>query len=258
MDRALYVAMSGAKQNMLAQRGHANNLANANTTGFKADLHQARSMPVFGEHFPSRAYAMTERPASDFTPGSPIETGRELDVAVQGEGWIAVQAPDGAEAYTRAGDLQIDANGVLRNGAGLPIIGNGGPIVLPPAAKVEMGADGTISVLEIGQPPETIAEVDRIKLVNPPLDQLEKGVDGLMRLKPADPAAGAVGAAGPAVAPPDGNVRMVGGYLESSNVNPVEEMTQILALSRQFEMQVKLMRSADENTEAAARLLQNS
>ncbi len=255
MDRALYVAMSGARQNMLAQRGHANNLANVNTKGFKADLHQARSMPVFGEHFPTRAYAMTERPATDFAPGSSIQTGRELDIAVQGEGWIAVQAADGSEAYTREGELQVDVDGVLRNGAGLPVIGNGGPIVLPPAQSMTIGVDGVISIVAVGQNPDEIAEVDRIKLVNPESLRMEKGSDGLLRIKAEGdlPA----GAAAP-VAQADGAVRLAAGYLESSNVNAVEEMTQILALSRQFEMQIKLMTTADQNTESAARLLHNS
>jgi flagellar basal-body rod protein FlgF len=255
MDKALYIAMSGAKQNMLAQRGHANNLANVNTTGFKADLHQARSMPVFGEHFPTRAYAMTERPASDFSSGSAIQTGRDLDVAVQGDGWIAVQSADGSEAYTREGDLQVDVDGVLRTGSGLPVIGNGGPVVLPPADTMTIGVDGVISIVGVGQNPDEIAEVDRIKLVNPEGAELEKGVDGLMRLKPDGNLP--EGAAAP-VAAPDGAVRLASGYLESSNVNAVEEMTQILALSRQFEMQIKLMTTADQNTESAARLLQNS
>lgn len=256
MDKALYVAMSGAKQNMLAQRGHANNLANVNTTGFKADLLQARSMPVFGEFYPSRAYAMTERPATDFDQGALIETGRDLDVAVRGAGWIAVQAADGSEAYTREGELQVDVNGILRTGSGLPVLGNGGPVAIPQSDKITIGADGTISVIAVGQNPDEIAAIDRIKLVNPAPDQLEKGEDGLIRLMPPQQEGQAAQQA--PVAPPDGTVRVESGYLEASNVNAVTEMTEILALSRQFELQVKVMRSADENTEAAARLLQIS
>ncbi|MBK8972254.1 MAG: flagellar basal body rod protein FlgF [Hahellaceae bacterium] len=251
MDKALYIAMSGAKQNMLAQRGHANNLANVNTTGFKADFNQARSMPVFGEHYPTRAYAMTERPATDMAPGSAIQTGRDLDVAVQGDGWIAVQAADGSEAYTREGELQVDVNGVLRTGAGLPVKGNGGPLVIPPADSMTIGVDGVISIVGVGQQPDEIAEIDRIKLVNPDPKQMEKGEDGLMRMK-KNPQGQTP------TAPADGTVRVASGYLESSNVNAVDEMTQIMALSRQFEMQIKLMTTADQNTESAARLLQNS
>lgn len=255
MERALYIAMSGARQNMLAQQGHSNNLANVNTTGFKADLQQARSMPVFGEHHASRAYAMTERPATDFSSGSAIQTGRSLDVAIQGEGWFAVQSDTGEEAYTRAGEFQVDVNGTLRNGAGLPVLGEGGPIVLPPAQSITIGNDGTLSIVPLGEGPEALAVVDRLKLVNPDAESLEKGQDGLMRLKAQD--ADAPEGQG-AVAAPDGSVQVVTGYLESSNVNAVEEMTQILALSRQFEMQIKMMRSADQTLESAARLLQLS
>ena len=247
MDKALYISMSGAKQSMLAQQAHSNNLANVNTTGFKNDFAQARSMPVYGEHHPTRAYAMTERPGTNFQQGPLNETGRELDVAIKGEGWIAVQAPDGSEAYTRAGDLQTDSNGILRTGSGLAVLGNGGPIAIPPSAKMEVGADGTISVIPLGQPADAIAEIDRIKLVNPGNDQIEKGLDGLVRVKEGNP---------PAVV--DGNVRLEPGFLEGSNVNAVESLTEILSLARQYELHVKVMSTADQNSEAAARLLQIS
>lgn len=247
MDKALYISMSGAKQNMLSQQAHANNLANANTTGFKADFAQARSMPVFGDYYPTRAYAMSERPASDFEQGSLIETGRELDIALKGDGWITVQSPDGGEAYSRDGGLNVDANGVLRTTSGLAIMGNGGPIVIPPADKIEIGVDGTISIVPAGQGGETLAEIDRILLVNPDPDSLEKGVDGLIHLKAdAEPPAA------------DGAIRVESGFLESSNVNLVESLTEIMSLSRQYELQVKVMRTADQNSESAARLLQIS
>lgn len=124
-------------------------------------------MPVFGDSFPARAFAMSERPATDFTAGAMVETGRELDVAVTGDGFIAVQAPDGSEAYVRTGSLNIDALGVLRAGNGMPVMGNGGPIAIPPEQKVEIGEDGTISIRAMGEDPRVMAEVDRIKLVNP-------------------------------------------------------------------------------------------
>ena len=151
MDKSLYISMTGASQNAMAQRAHANNLANLTTTGFRRDFEQARSMPVFGDGYATRAYAMTERPGTDMSAGVMQETGRELDVAVQGEGWIAVQAADGTEAYTRAGSLNIDAFGVLRTSSGLPVLGNGGPIAIPPAQKVEIGSDGTISIRALGE-----------------------------------------------------------------------------------------------------------
>ncbi len=225
MDNMLYVSMSGARENMLAQAAHANNLANVSTTGFYRDFEQARSMPVFGQGLPSRVYAMTERPSTDFATGALIETGRSLDVAIQGDGFIAVQAADGSEAYTRAGDFQVDINGMLRTGTGLPVLGDGGPIAIPPAQTVDIGFDGTISIVGIGQGPENIAQVERIKLIKPDITDVEKGKDGLFRLKEGLP---------PAL--PDATVRLATGYLETSNVNAVEEMTEILTLSRQFEM----------------------
>ncbi len=247
MDKMLYVSMSGASQNTLALRAHANNLANVSTTGFKRDYEQARSMQVFGEHFPARVYAMSERPGTDLSAGTLQETGRDMDVAVDGQGWIAVQSADGSEAYVRTASLQIDALGQLRTGNGLPVLGNGGPIAIPPEQKVEIGADGTISIRALGEAPNVMAEVDRIKLVNPDPKSMEKGTDGLLRVK------GQAGAQ-----PVAGEVRMVSGVLEASNVNAVEEMTSILSLSRQFELHVKMMRTAEDDAAAMARVLQSS
>ncbi|MFD2643324.1 flagellar basal body rod protein FlgF [Pseudomonas japonica] len=246
MDKMLYVAMTGASQNALAQKAHANNLANISTSGFQRDLEQARSMPVFGDSFPARAYAMTERPATDFTPGALQETGRDLDIAVGGDGFIAVQAPDGSEAYVRTASLNIDAVGVLRAGNGMPVMGNGGPIAVPPEQKVEVGQDGTISIRAMGEGPRVMAEVDRIKLVNPDLKNMTKGLDGLIHTKSGQPADA------------DANVQVVSGFLEASNVNAVEEMTSVLALARQFELHVKMMNTAKEGDEAMARVLQIS
>lgn len=244
MDKMLYVAMTGASQNALAQKAHANNLANISTSGFQRDLEQARSMPVFGDSFPARAYAMTERPATDFTPGSLMETGRDLDVAIGGDGFIAVQAPDGSEAYVRTASMNIDALGVLRAGNGMPVMGNGGPIAVPPEQKIEVGEDGTLSIRAMGEGPRVMAEVDRIKMVNPDLKTMTKGPDGLIHTTTGQPA------------PADANVKLVSGFLENSNVNAVEEMTSVLALSRQFELHVKMMTTAKEGDEAMARVLQ--
>ena len=246
MDKSLYLAMSGAKQTMLAQSVHANNLANATTTGFKSDLAQARAMPVFGDHHPSRVYALTENPATQFMPGSMQNTGRSLDIAVKGEGWIAVQKKDGSEGYSRDGALSITPSGALVNGAGIPVLGNGGPINIPPAEKVEIGIDGTISIIGLGEGPNTIAEVDRIKLVNPDENNLEKGPDGLMRTRDnSDPS-------------PDAAVRIEPGFLEGSNVNAVESMTEILSLARKFEIQLKVMQAAESADRSSAQLLRIS
>ncbi len=249
MDRSLYISMSGAKQNMYAQQANANNLANVDTGGFKKDFASARSMPVFGEHHPSRAYAMSERPGTDFSEGPMNQTDRDLDVAVQGSGWIAVEPEPDDEAFTRTGDLMTDVNGILRTGDGLPVLGNGGPIALPPADKVEIGADGTVSVVPEGGPADQLIDVDRIKMVNPPEDEIEKTDDGLVRRKPDFELDGEE--------PADADVRLASGFLEGSNVNAVETLVQNLELSRQYEMQVKAMQTADENSQSMAQLLQD-
>ncbi|WP_415889280.1 flagellar basal body rod protein FlgF [Neptuniibacter sp. SY11_33] len=247
MDKVLYLAMSGARENMLAQQAHANNLANANTTGFKSDLAQARAMQVFGEGHASRVYAQTERPATDVTSGTLIETGRKLDVAVAGDGWISVIRPDGTEGYTRAGSLQINAANQLVTGSGLPVMGNGGiPIVLPPFENLEVATNGTITIQPLGENTAELLVADQIKLVNPDPQTMFKGPDGLMTTGNA------------AEILPDANVRIRSGFLEASNVNAVSELTGIISSSRQFEMQIKMMKTAEENSETAASILKIS
>ena len=243
MDRMLYVAMSGDKETMLAQASNSNNLANANAPGFLADLQQFRSMPVFGDGYPTRAYGLSERPGTDFTHGDQVHTGRDLDVAIAGEGWFAVQARDGSEAYTRRGDLTVDVNGLLTTGNGLPVLGNGGPIALPPAEKLEIGPDGTISILPLGQNATEMAVIDRIKMVNPASDQLVKGKDGLVRLKSGE------------AAEEDGALRLNSGVFEGSNVNIVNAMVEMIELSRRYEMQVKMMQTAKTMEEASTRIM---
>lgn len=243
MDRMLYVAMSGAKQTMLAQEANSNNLANATTNGFRADLAAFRSQPVFGPGEPTRVYAMAERPGVDLTEGTINATGRDMDVAIKGDGWIAVQAPDGSEAYTRAGNLNLGQGGLLVTGGGIPVMGNGGPIALPDAEKVDIGNDGTISIRGIGQAASTLTTLDRIKLVNPDASQLVKGADGLMHLKDGSQA------------PADASVNLVSGALESSNVNAVESMVSMIALARQYEAQVKMMSAAKDADDQSTQLL---
>ncbi|WP_027981701.1 flagellar basal body rod protein FlgF [gamma proteobacterium L18] len=246
MDKMLYVATSGANQNSLAMKAHANNLANVSTNGFQRDLEQARSMPVFGDVYASRAYAMTENPGTDFTPGAMVATGRDLDVAADGDSYIAVQSPDGSEGYVRMASMNVDALGVLRDGNGLPVMGNGGPIAVPPEQQIEVGSDGTISVRSMGQGPEVMAQVDRIKLVKPDPRNLVKGTDGLLHTKDGQPAAA------------DATSSVTSGFLQASNVNAVEEMTSVLALSKQFELHIKMMTTAKEDDESMARVLQNT
>lgn len=245
MDQSIFLAMSGAQQTLLAQALNAHNLANVSTVGFRADLSQFRSMPLFGETFNSRVFAEVEAPGVNLAPGALETTGRELDIAVNGAGWIAVQAPDGSEAYTRAGDLQIaSVGGVLETGAGHPVLGDGGPVVLPPFQKLEVGADGTISIIPLGQQASNLVQLDRIKLVSLPLDGLEKGPDGLIRQGTGE------------TAEADASVSLISGALEGSNVNMVDGLVEMIGLARRFEMQVKMMQTVDENESRAAALLQ--
>ena len=246
MDKLLYVAMTGAKQTRLAQAISTHNLANANTTGFHADLQNSRSVAVSGPGHQSRVYSVTEGAGVDMSNGPILATGRELDVAVNGEGWIAIQSPDGSEAYTRAGDLRVNSSGLLTTGAGYSVMGNGSPIAVPPFEKLEIASDGTISIRPLGQGASTLAIVDRIKLVNPPASELKKSDDGLIRHTGEKP---------PAV---DASVRLQSGALESSNVNTVEAMVKMIELARQFETQIKVMQTAEENDRASAQLMRMS
>ena len=247
MDKVLYVAMTGARENMFAQQVHANNLANVNTTGFKADLEQARAMRVMGDGLPSRVYSMGERPATNTESGTLMQTGRELDIAVNGSDWIAVQSADGTERYTRSGELSINTAGQLVTGAGLPIMGNGGaPVVIPPAETVTIANDGSVTIRPLGSPANELVLIDQIKLVTPEPGNLFKGDDGLMRTDNLVPL------------PASQSAQLRSGYLESSNVNAIAELTSMISLSRQFEMQVKIMSAADENAQVATKVLQMS
>ncbi|MEO9655835.1 flagellar basal-body rod protein FlgF [Marinomonas sp.] len=246
MDKALYLAMSGGVQTMNAQTIHANNLANVSTTGFRADFEQARSMQVYGESMPSRVYAMTENPATRYTTGDMIQTDRNLDIAVAGEGFITVYDELGQEAYTRAGDLQINAAGQLVTGTGLPVAGVEGPIFLPPLDRITITPDGSISIVPQGGAANEVAVLNQIKLVNPDPQNIRKKDDGLIHAKDGQPFEA------------DLNVSVASGFLEGSNVNAVEEMTHIMNLARRFEMNVKMMDSIRENANSSARILQRS
>ena len=243
MDKVLYTAMSGAKQTVLAQAANNNNLANVSTPGFRADYAQFRSMPVYGPGLPTRVFAMTERSGTDLSVGSINATGDTMDIAINGDGWIAVQAADGSEAYTRAGNLHLTNEGMLLTGGGHPVIGEGGAITMPPVNRLEIGEDGTLSVMPLGEDANELNVVDRIKLVNPPKGQLYKGIDGLMHVKDGEEVAA------------DANIKIVSGMLESSNVNIATSLVNMIDLSRQFETQVKVMKEAEQNADAARELL---
>ena len=243
MDRVLFVVANGGKQLMHAQTLNAHNLANANTVGFQQDLANSRSQLISGSGLDSRAFATTEDAGVTFDKGQMQSTGRPLDVAVNGDGWIAVQSPDGSEAYTRAGNLKININGQLVTGANHPVLGDSGPIVVPEHEKVEIGIDGTVSVRPIGQQPNTLAEVGRIKIVSPEHENIVKGGDGLLRTKDGS------------AAEPATDVTLVSGVLESSNVNTIEAMVNMISLARQFEVQVKIMQTAEQMDEHTTKIM---
>lgn len=237
MSELFLTVMHGARQVMKAQAVNANNLANASTDGFQAELAHVQAV--------GRDYELVG--AVDFTPGIIRATGRTLDVSVNGPGWLAVQTQEGLEGYSRRGDLKVDSFGLMTNGSGQPVIGNSGPIALPPFTSIDIAADGTISIQPVGQGPNAMAVIDRIKLVNPDPQTMLRGGDGIMRLQKID--------GEDQVAPPDASVQLQTSSLESSNVNAVAEMLKMIDLSRQFEAQIKLVQSADENSASLASLI---
>jgi flagellar basal-body rod protein FlgF len=243
MDKMLYVAMSGAKETLRAQAANSHNLANASTNGFRADLSAFQSRAVTGSGFASRVYATNSTTGWDQTVGAQISTGRDLDVSINGDGFIAVQGHDGREAYTRAGDLMIDANGQLMTKTGLPVMGDGGPLSVPPNNTLAIAPDGTVSIVPQGQGPQTTASVGRIKLVNPGNANLDRGEDGLFRMRDGSDA------------PAEATVRLTSGALETSNVNAAQSMVNMIELARNFDLQVKVMKSAEDNGAASAQLL---
>ncbi|SQD80476.1 flagellar basal-body rod protein FlgF [Moritella yayanosii] len=247
MDNMLYISMSGAKENMNALAIHANNLANVNTHGFKADFEQARSMQAFGEGLPTRVFAITESPGQDFTGGALQQTGNALDVALQGDGWLSVLDDKNKEGYTRSGSLHMSATGELLTSSGRSVLGVNGPIVIPvPVEQIKIHADGRIEIRPQGAPANALEEVDQLKLVNPDVRNLVKGYDGLFRQADGTPAI------------VDPNVQVIGGALETSNVSAIGELTGMINLQRQFEMQIKMMKTAEENDKASDSLLQIS
>jgi flagellar basal-body rod protein FlgF len=243
MDRVIYVAMTGAREVTRQLAAVTNNLANVSTQGFRQQLNVFRALPVVGEGAKTRAFVLETTPRTDFTQGVLQQTGRPLDVALRGSGFIAVQGADGKEAYTRMGHLQISQNGSLQTTNGLNVLGDGGPITIPPDQDILVGKDGTISTVPIGPTRTDIAIVGRIKLTNPAEADLLRGEDGLFRPSNGQPA------------PADANVTLVSGALEGSNVNPTEALVNMVSLSRQFEMDMRALRAAQDNDTSATKVL---
>lgn len=245
IDKSLYIAMTGASASLKAQAGVAQNLANADTTGFQATLTATAAVPVTGNGLASRVAAAPRMAGISAAPGQIRQTGNELDVALHQDRWLAVQAPDGSTAYTRAGDLKLTANGLLTTQGGLPVLDTGGaPLSIPPYQTLTIAGDGTLSIVPQGQPASTITEAGRLQVVTARTADLVRGEDGLMRPQP--------GADAP---PPAAGAVLTPGAVEGSNVEATTMLVSMIQLARQFEMQVRVLQSGDENARSSNSLL---
>src|SRR5438552_3177558 len=238
MDRMIYLSMSGAKATMQRQDTLANNLANVSTVGFRAELQAFRAVPVEGSGASTRVYALESTPGYDASAGSVTATGRNLDVAMKGNSWLAVQGLDGTEAYTRAGSLDVSSDGTLTTRNGITVLGDGGPIQVPPNTEVSIASDGTVSAKAANG---KSTSVGKLKLVTPEV-ALQRGTDGLFRAADGD-------------LPADAKARVQDGALEGSNVSAVETMVAMITAARQFESQMKMLQTAEGDEKAAAQLL---
>jgi flagellar basal-body rod protein FlgF len=238
--------MTGAKQIMQAQAVNNHNIANISTIGFRADSVAFDSQPIYGPGFATRVNAVAGDAGTDFSSGTMENTGRELDVAVNGKGFIAVKGTDGKEAYTRAGDLRVSPTGAVTTASGLAVLTESGPLIIPPSTTVAIGGDGTVSVVPQGSAPFAVTQVDRIKLVNPATSDLQKGDDGLLRLKTGGKAK------------TDDSVSVTSGMLESSNVNAAQSLINMIELQRLYEFQIKSINSTDTDEQSAERMMLTS
>jgi flagellar basal-body rod protein FlgF len=246
MDRLIYVAMNGASHVANQQALVAHNLANSQTNGFRAEQNAFRALPVVGPGAKTRVFSVDSTTGWNFQPGFIQNTGRDLDVAVNGKGWIAVQGVDGKEAYTRDGNFQLSPGGLLQTRSGLNVLGESGPITVPPNNSVAIAPDGTVSAIPQEGVPNNVAVVGRVKLVNPPEVNLQKSLDGLFRTSDGRPMAA------------DVTVQLATGALEGSNVSVVEALTSMISLSRQFDMQIKMLQTAENNSRQASQIINMS
>lgn len=242
MDRLIYVSMTGARHALEAQATVAHNLANATSSGFRAQMNALRAVQLFGEGMPTRAYVVDSTVGTDFRPGTVQQTGRPLDVAVMGQGFLAVQAPDGSEGYTRAGGMNVGPGGVLMNSQGYTVMGDGGPIAVPPDVNVTIAKDGTVSAVPANGR-GAVNVLGRLKLVNPPEASLTRSEDGLFRLKDRG------------TAPAEDGVTVASSAIEGSNVNAVEQLVAMISHARAFEAHMKMLSNADQNDRQANQLL---
>jgi len=241
MDRMIYTAMTGANAAQHRQQLLSNNLANASTPGFRAELATFRAVPVRGDGTTSRVFALEATAGHSDAPGPVTNTGRNLDVAVRGGSYLSVQGLDGTEAYTRAGALEVNPEGTLVSAQGLPVLSDGGPLTVPAGAQVDIGEDGTVTARVPGQPGQALG---RLKLVTPDDEnRLRRGEDGLFRPVQGD------------TLNADATARVQSGALEGSNVNPIEAMVGMIAVARQFEVQMRMLQNGEKNDQTAAQLL---
>ncbi len=243
MDRLIYTAMTGAKHILEQQATTSHNLANATTTGFRAQLDSFRAVPVISEGLPTRAFVVDATVGTNFESGTIHHTGNGLDVAIHGKGWFTLQLEDGSEAYTRSGNFKLTQNGEMQSQSGINILGDGGPISVPPDIVVSIAKDGTVSGVSTNTTPSIVTVLGRLKLVNPPEETLVRGNDGLFRTKDGNPVEA------------DELVTVVGGAVEGSNVNVAEAMVNMITLARHFEMHMNLLKNAESNASMASQLL---
>lgn len=243
MDRMIYTAMTGAKHILEQQATTSHNLANATSTGFKAQIDSFQAVPVIGDSISTRAFVVDSTIGTDFNPGPIQSTNRDLDVAIQGKGWLAVQREDGSEGYTRNGSLKVSENGILQTATGLTVLGDGGPISIPPDVTISIAKDGTVSSVSNDILPGPANAIGRLKLVNPTETNLVRASDGLFVTKDAS------------LAEADADVNVISGALEGSNVNVIDAMVSMISLARQFETQMKLLQTAENNANKASQLL---
>lgn len=243
MDKLIYTAATSGKHTMLQMDTVTHNLANISTDGFRAQMDAFRAVPVVSKDLPVQAFVVDATVGTNFSPGATHETGRALDVALQGKGWLVVQGADGKEAYTRGGSLKTDENGLLQTPRGLNVLSESGPITIPPDETVTISKDGTISTIPIGNKVANGTLIGQLKLVNPPENMLVRGDDGLFRMKDGT------------TADADAKVSLVGGSIEDSNVNSVESLVSMINLSKQFEMHMQLLTSAQTDDAKASTVM---
>ena len=243
MDRLVYTALSGMSASMTRQRVIASNLANAQTIGFRAEVMEQTPVTLGGPSLEARSLSQAQVRGADMRAGPVISTGRDLDIALTGDALLGVQAPDGGEAYTRRGDLAVSASGVLENGDGLPVLGEGGPITVPLGSKIKIAPDGAVLAADAAVPDAPPVEVGRLKLVNWRGSQIGKAVDGLFRVP------------GGGVLPSDGDARVEPAALEQSNVNPTGTLVDMIEAQRLFDIRTKVIATARDIDEGGASLM---